>query len=64
MSVAKRSIDKLGGALQVTSTVGVGSEFKILLPLKPIDEHPVINATPSNAIFAVVECISTARSST
>lgn len=55
LSVAKRSIDKLGGALQVTSTVGVGSEFKILLPLKPIDEHPVINATPSNAIFAVVD---------
>ncbi len=61
LSVAKRSIDKLGGALQVTSTVGVGSEFKILLPLKPIDEHPVINATPSNAIFAVVDDLEISR---
>ena len=61
LSVAKRSIDKLGGALQVTSTVGVGSEFKILLPLKPIDELPVTNATPSNAIFAVVDDLEISR---
>lgn len=61
LSVAKRSIDKLGGALQVTSTVGVGSEFKILLPLKPVDELPVINATPSNAIFAVVDDLEISR---
>jgi len=61
LSVAKRSVDKLGGALQVTSTVGVGSEFKILLPLKPIDELPVTNATPSNAIFAVVDDLEISR---
>ncbi len=61
LSVAKRSIDKLGGALQVTSTVGVGSEFKILLPLKPVDELPVTNATPSNAIFAVVDDLEISR---
>ncbi|MEC9428169.1 MAG: hybrid sensor histidine kinase/response regulator, partial [Pseudomonadota bacterium] len=61
LSIAKRSIDKLGGALQVTSTVGVGSEFKILLPLKPIDELPVTNATPSNAIFAVVDDLEISR---
>ena len=61
LSVAKRSIDKLGGALQVTSTVGVGSEFKILLPLKPIDELPATNATPSNAIFAVVDDLEISR---
>lgn len=61
LSVAKRSIDKLGGALQVTSTVGVGSEFKILLPLKPVDELAVTNATPSNAIFAVVDDLEISR---
>jgi len=61
LSVAKRSIDKLGGALQVTSTVGVGSEFKILLPLKPVDELSVTNATPSNAIFCVVDDLEISR---
>lgn len=61
LSIAKRSIDKLGGALKVTSTVGVGSEFKILLPIKPVEEHPVPNATPSNAIFAVVDDLEISR---
>ncbi|WP_394224283.1 hybrid sensor histidine kinase/response regulator [Alteromonas gracilis] len=61
LSVAKRSIDKLGGSLQVTSTVGVGSEFKILLPIKPVDEIPVKASSPSNAKFAVVDDLEISR---
>ena len=61
LSVAKRSVDKLGGALQVTSTVGVGTEFKILLPLKPIEDLPATNSAPSNATFAVVDDLEISR---
>ena len=61
LSVAKRSIDKMGGSLQVSSTVGVGSEFKILLPLKPIEDLAATNSAPSNATFAVVDDLEISR---
>ncbi len=58
---ASIAVDKLGGALQVTSTVGVGTEFKILLPLKPIEDLPATNSAPSNATFAVVDDLEISR---
>ena len=61
LSVAKRSIDRLGGTLQVNSTVGVGSEFKISLPIKPLEDSPSVSSTPSNAKFAVVDDLEISR---
>ncbi|CAA0359765.1 Histidine kinase [Alteromonas alvinellae] len=61
LSVAKRSIDGLGGTLQVNSTVGVGSEFKISLPIKPLEDSPSVSSTPSNAKFAVVDDLEISR---
>ncbi|MDY6975169.1 MAG: response regulator [Pseudomonadota bacterium] len=61
LSVAKRSIDKLGGTLQVNSTVGVGSEFNISLPITPIEDSPSITSTPSNAKFAIVDDLEISR---
>ncbi|GFD88566.1 hypothetical protein KUL152_07920 [Tenacibaculum sp. KUL152] len=61
LSVAKRSLDKLGGSLNVNSTVGVGSEFKVHIPIKPL-ETPIIEvSSPSNAKFAVVDDLEISR---
>lgn len=61
LSVAKRSLDKLGGSLSVNSTVGVGSEFKVHIPIKPL-ETPIIEvSSPSNAKFAVVDDLEISR---
>ncbi len=61
LSVAKRSLDKLGGTLQVNSTLGVGSEFKISLPIKPLGDSPSVTSTPSNAKFAIVDDLEISR---
>lgn len=61
LSVAKRSLDKLGGTLQVNSTLGVGSEFKISLPIKPLEDSPSVTSTPSNAKFAIVDDLEISR---
>lgn len=61
LSVAKRSLNKLGGSLSVNSTVGVGSEFKVHIPIKPL-ETPIIEvSSPSNAKFAVVDDLEISR---
>ncbi|MCB4437935.1 response regulator [Alteromonas sp. McT4-15] len=61
LSVAKRSLDKLGGSLSVNSTVGIGSEFKVHIPIKPL-ETPIIEvSSPSNAKFAVVDDLEISR---
>ncbi|MCZ8529411.1 response regulator [Alteromonas sp. PRIM-21] len=61
LSVAKRSIDKLGGTLQVNSTVGVGSEFNISLPITPLEDSPSVTSTPSSAKFAIVDDLEISR---
>ncbi|MBT3135542.1 response regulator [Alteromonas sp. ALT199] len=61
LSVAKRSIDKLGGTLKVSSTVNVGSEFKISLPIKPLEGSHLVKSPPSNAKFAVVDDLEISR---
>lgn len=61
LSVAKRNIDKLGGSLTVNSSESVGSEFKVLLPIKAL-ETPILEAKAvSNATFAVVDDLEISR---
>ena len=61
LSVAKRNLDKLDGAIEVSSTVGVGSEFKIYIPVKPIESLPSAKKTATNARFAIVDDLEISR---
>ncbi len=61
LSIASKCIAKLNGAIEVSSTVGVGSEFKILIPLNPIDIKQTDVLKPSNAKFAVVDDLEISR---
>ncbi|GMM73339.1 hypothetical protein MTsDn5_32920 [Alteromonas gracilis] len=61
LSIANKCIAKLGGDIEVSSTVGVGSEFKISIPLNPVEIKPPAVETPSNAKFAVVDDLEISR---
>ncbi|GMM69040.1 hypothetical protein MTsDn1_23350 [Alteromonas sp. MTD1] len=61
LSVAKRNLDKLNGAIEVSSTVGVGSEFKIYIPVKPLESLPSAKETATNARFAIVDDLEISR---
>lgn len=61
LSVAKRNINKLGGALTVNSSLGVGTEFKVLLPVKVLETPIVDVSSVSNATFAVVDDLEISR---
>ncbi len=61
LSVAKSNLDKLDGAIEVSSTVGVGSEFKIYIPIKPIESSSSVKETSTNARFAIVDDLEISR---
>lgn len=61
LSVAKHSLDKLGGTVTVASTLNVGSEFKILFPIKPVETPPAKAVHVSNAKFAIVDDLEISR---
>ncbi|BFT29098.1 hypothetical protein D210916BOD24_02740 [Alteromonas sp. D210916BOD_24] len=61
LSVTKRSIDFLKGSIKVTSTLGVGSEFKITFPITPVDDDAAVIPAPSHAKFAVVDDLEISR---
>ena len=61
LSVAKSNLDKLDGAIEVSSTVGIGSEFKIYIPVRPIESLPSAKETVTNARFAIVDDLELSR---
>lgn len=61
LSIANKCITKLGGAIEVSSTVGVGSEFKVFIPLNPIEIKQPEVLKPSSAQFAVVDDLEISR---
>ena len=51
LSLAKRIVDMMGGEIKVTSQVGVGSTFRVELPLTPSRHHHITpNDTPTEAL--------------
>lgn len=47
LSITERIVSLLGGRIEVSSTVGRGSEFHVVLPAEPSDELPEPTATPA-----------------
>ena len=51
LSLVKRIVDMMGGEIKVTSQVGVGSTFRVELPLTPPRHHHITpNDTPTEAL--------------
>ncbi len=47
LSITERIVSLLGGRIEVTSTVGQGSEFHVLMPAEPSDELPAPTTAPA-----------------
>ncbi|MCQ2544110.1 MAG: ATP-binding protein [Lachnospiraceae bacterium] len=43
LSISKRLVQNMGGFINVSSTIGVGSEFSICIPLKVVNSSPFIS---------------------
>ncbi len=51
LSLVKRIVDMMGGEIKVTSQVGIGSTFRVELPLTPPRHHHITpNDTPTEAL--------------
>lgn len=61
LSVAKRNLDKLNGAIEVSSTVGIGSEFKVYIPVDPIEDTSTTVTATTSARFAIVDDLEISR---
>ena len=47
LAIAQRLVEAMGGTLEAFSTVGVGSEFRVHLPLRPAERAPAAPAEPT-----------------
>jgi signal transduction histidine kinase/CheY-like chemotaxis protein len=45
LSIVKRLVELVGGEIDIQSELGVGTEFKILLPMQPITEQEFLAST-------------------
>ena len=61
LSVVKNNIDNLDGTIHVNSTVGVGTEITVRIPIKPLSSPASIEVTPSNGKFAIVDDLEISR---
>lgn len=61
LSVVKKSLDRLGGSIDVNSEVGMGSEFIIHIPISPISAASEPQHQTSGARFAIVDDLEISR---
>lgn len=52
LAISRRLIDAMGGFINVSSKVGVGSEFRFVVPLEVSDGHPFITIKDPEKIHA------------
>ncbi len=53
LAITKRLVERIGGFVNVTSEYGVGSEFRVSLPLKVADNKPFVRLAEPEKIKAV-----------
>ncbi len=52
LAIAQALVKSMGGFISVESALGVGSEFKFAVPLKVLDETPIVSIKNKSRIFA------------
>jgi signal transduction histidine kinase/DNA-binding NarL/FixJ family response regulator len=46
LAICKRIVDLMGGTIEVTSTLGAGSQFSVVLPFEPVEGKPAARPAP------------------